>query len=312
MALTRASFARVFRQAGLTLFERGWLSSNNMLFVSGADSVLVDTGYSCHAGQTVALVRNALGGVPLRRVVNTHLHSDHCGGNHALQVAFECSVDVPAGEGGKVDAWDETRLTYRDTGQTCPRFMRDGLLASGDVVRLGPMDWRVLAAPGHDPESVVLFQPELKILLSADALWENGFGVVFPEIEGQSAFAQVAATLDLIEELGAEVVVPGHGSPFGDVEAAIGRARSRLDTFVQSPQRHARHAAKVLVKFHLLEYRRKSWPELQRWMQDTRYLRLLHERHFASASLEAWSEALVADLCATGTLRRDGATIHNA
>ena len=206
MALARASLARLFEQAGMTLFERGWLSSNNMLFVDGADSVLVDSGYSSHAEQTVALVRNALGGAPLRRIVNTHLHSDHCGGNHALQVAFGCSVDVPAGEATKVDAWDEARLTYRDTGQSCPRFTRRGLIAPGDEVRLGPMAWRVLAAPGHDPESVVLFQPDLKILLSADALWENGFGVVFPEIEGQSAFAQVAATLDLIEGLGAEVV----------------------------------------------------------------------------------------------------------
>jgi hypothetical protein len=33
------------------------------------------------------------------------------------------------------------------------------------------------------------------VLISADALWENGFGVVFPELEGDDAFAIVAATL---------------------------------------------------------------------------------------------------------------------
>jgi len=311
MALPRDSLARLFEQAGLTLFERGWLSSNNMLFVAGADSVLVDTGYSSHAEQTVALVRRALRGASLRKIVNTHLHSDHCGANHALQVAFESSVDVPIGEASKVDTWDEARLTYRDTGQACPRFVRHGVVVPGDELRLGPLDWRALAAPGHDPESVVLFQPELKILLSADALWENGFGVVFPEIEGEGAFDQVAATLDLVESLGAEVVVPGHGAPFGHVDAAVARARSRLDTFVRFPQRHARHAAKVLVKFHLLEHQSRTWGELVQWMRNTRYLRLLHSRYFAATAWGAWSQALVDELCNAGALRRDARTIHN-
>src|SRR5438445_6438188 len=69
-----------FREAGLQFFERGWLSSNNVLFASSSpagESVLVDTGYASHAAQTVALVRHALGGGLLGRVINTHLHSDH-------------------------------------------------------------------------------------------------------------------------------------------------------------------------------------------------------------------------------------------
>jgi hypothetical protein len=33
----------------------------------------------------------------------------------------------------------------------------------------------------------VLFEPQ-GASISADALWENGFGVVFPELEGADAF----------------------------------------------------------------------------------------------------------------------------
>src|ERR1700712_136322 len=113
-----------FEAAGLTVFERGWLSSNNVLFAGdGAHGpTLVDSGYCTHAAQTVARVRRALGPKPLERLLNTHLHSDHCGGNHALQRAFDCEISVPAGEAAKVDAWDEDRLTYRVTGQQCPMF----------------------------------------------------------------------------------------------------------------------------------------------------------------------------------------------
>ena len=74
---------------GLTILERGWLSSNNVLLHGGgAGAVLIDASHALHGEQTVALVRQALAGEPLRRVVNTHLHSDHCGGNAALARAF--------------------------------------------------------------------------------------------------------------------------------------------------------------------------------------------------------------------------------
>jgi hypothetical protein len=45
----------------MRVFERGWLSSNNVLLVDDACAALVDTGYASHAPQTVALVRQALG-----------------------------------------------------------------------------------------------------------------------------------------------------------------------------------------------------------------------------------------------------------
>ncbi|TMH07810.1 MAG: MBL fold metallo-hydrolase, partial [Betaproteobacteria bacterium] len=71
---------------GAIVFERGWLSSNNVLFrrCATAPATLIDSGYHTHAPLTLELVRRGLHGEPLGRVVNTHLHSDHCGGSAAL------------------------------------------------------------------------------------------------------------------------------------------------------------------------------------------------------------------------------------
>lgn len=302
----------LLRVAGIRVFERGWLSANNVLFANNGDeTLLIDSGYSSHAGQTVALVRGALGQRLLDRVINTHLHSDHCGGNHALQSAFNCAIDVPVGEAAKVDRWDDDALTFLATGQSCPRFRRTGVVRSGQVVRNGHFDWQVISAPGHDPESVVLYQPDLQILISADALWENGFGVVFPELEGVQAFGEVDATLARIRALDVKFVIPGHGKPFTNVRAALDRAYSRLSAFVADPRRHGRYAAKVLLKFHMLEIQRASQAELAAWVGATPYLRLCHSVYFKEMEFDVWYASLVNELSAAGAVKlSDGIVIN--
>src|SRR5471030_897394 len=118
------------------------------------------------------------------------------------------------------------------------------------------MEWRALGAPGHDPHSLIFYCPEQRVLVSADALWENGFGVIFPELVGESGFAEARATLDLIATLDVQLVIPGHGAPFADVAGALARARGRLDYLSADPLRNAENAVKVLLKFLLLERQR--------------------------------------------------------
>lgn len=285
--------------AGITVFERGWLSANNILFHGDGPSALVDSGYATHAPQTVALVRQALGERPLDLLLNTHLHSDHCGGNAALQARYPGVVTcIPPGLADRVRHWDPVALTYEPTGQHCPRFRMDRLLTPGTEVVLGARSWAVHGAPGHDQHSVVLFEPQERILISADALWANGFGVVFQELEGEHAFEEVGATLDLIEALQPRLVIPGHGGLFTDVTAALQAARRRLQTFAQDPVRHAAHAAKVLLKFKLLELQRVRYSDLERWALGTVYFPLILERHFPGQEPAVWFRALVDDLVA--------------
>jgi len=237
----------------IRILERGWLSSNSVLLLGPEDTALIDSGYATHAGQTLALVRAALDGRPLDRLLNTHLHSDHCGGNALLRSALGCRVTIPALEAAKVAAWDEDALSFRATGQQCPRFAFDSTLAPGDSLVLGGLRWEVLAAPGHDPHALLFFCAQEGVLVAGDALWEDGFGVIFPELAGEPGFDEVGATLDLIAGLDARVVVPGHGAAFTDVAGALERARRRLDYLSADPLRNARNAVKVLLKFLLLE-----------------------------------------------------------
>jgi glyoxylase-like metal-dependent hydrolase (beta-lactamase superfamily II) len=244
------------------VFERGWLSSNNVLMLGRHDATLVDSGYLLHAPQTLDLVHHALKGRRLDRIVNTHLHSDHCGGNAILQARYGSSTLIPASEAEKVRHWDVDKLSFKATGQQCQRFTFDGTLTDGDRLTMADVEWQVLGAPGHDAHSLMLYCPLHGILISADALWQNGFGVIFPELDGESGFAEERATLDLIASLDVKVVVPGHGAVFTDVEAALKRARNRLEFLSSNPVRNAEYAVKVLLKFLLLERQRMAVDEV--------------------------------------------------
>ncbi len=304
--------------AGVTVLERGWLSSNNVLLSpppgESGPRTLIDSGYCTHATQTLALVEAALAGQALERLVNTHLHSDHCGGNAALQQRHRgLHTAIPPGQAAQVRDWDAAALSYQPTGQQCPRFVFDALLQPGSTERLGGRDWQVHAAPGHDPHAVLLFEPASRVLISADALWQNGFGVVFPELEGAHAFAEVGATLDLIEHLDPLTVVPGHGCVFSDVGPALARARRRLDGFLNAPRKHAHYAAKVLLKFKLLELQRLPLAALLGWATTTPYFRTLHATHFGDENdLQAWAQSLVDDLLRSGAARVEQGAIVNA
>ena len=298
---------------GITVFERGWLSANNTLFVGSQGTALVDSGYCTHSQQTLALVANGLHRAPLDLLLNTHLHSDHCGGNAALQSAYpSLRTLIPPGQAEYVRNWDPVALTYQPTGQQCPRFRADGLLESGNEILLGDRTWQIHGSPGHDPHSVILFEPQSRALISADALWENGFGVVFQELEGERAFDDVAQTLDLIESLDPVIVIPGHGKIFDHVEQSLAAARRRLDGFVRNPMKHATHAAKVLLKFKLLELKRLRVEEFALWASQTPYFGLVHKRWFGDINIEAWIEQLANELVRSGVARLEGNLLLDA
>ena len=137
----------------IQVIERGWLSSNNVLLFEGESATLVDAGYVGHAPQTVALVKSALatrrGSPGLGRIINTHSHSDHIGGNAALQAEFGCRIVIPAGIERMVAEWDTEALLLDQAKQQGERFAHDAVIEAGSEFEMGGLVLQALAAPGH-------------------------------------------------------------------------------------------------------------------------------------------------------------------
>lgn len=301
---------------GLHVFERGWLSSNNVFCTTDHHAGLIDTGYATHAPQTLALVQQALQGRTLNDIVNTHLHSDHCGGNALLQTVFpQVHTAIPHLLAEQVQDWKNSEAHYQSVGQQCPAFRFDSVRQPGEVFRLGALDWQALAAPGHDPTSLVFYCAEERLLASADALWEHGFGVIFPELEGQSGFAETRATLEMIAALDVHTVIPGHGRPFTEVNAALDRAFKRINFLTTEPMRNAQNALKVLVKFKLLEQQRMTFADLSQWMAASTVLRhvqqLLTPLFGAQASVAELTQYAIDNLVKVNAAKWEGEVLAN-
>jgi glyoxylase-like metal-dependent hydrolase (beta-lactamase superfamily II) len=295
----------------MRVIERGWVSSNNVvLFDADQSATLVDTGYVTHSEQTLQLVRHALEGRELTRIVNTHLHSDHCGGNALLSRELSTTITIPPGHADAVQRWDDAALGFTACGQACDRFNFDAVVRPGEHLIMGGADWQAVASPGHDPHSIVLWNADDRTLISADALWEHGFGAIFPEVEGESGFAEQRAILELIGEMKPRLVIPGHGAPFTEVDQALARAFARLDALEASPERNARNVIKTLLKFHLLIVRDVALEELFRRCGGWHYARLINERYFRLPFPEFIARS-VEELVAGGALRLDNGFVAN-
>ncbi len=292
----------------IRVIVRGWLNCNSVVLLAPGDNVLVDSGYCTHRERTLELLasREGLDRQPLERLVNTHCHSDHMGGNAAVASAYGCRITIPAGEVRHVDPWTPQSVWMRQFDQRADPFRFDDTLAPGDAFEGGGFLWQCHAVPGHDMDALAFFEPMHRVLVSGDALWENGMGFVWPE-EGANPHIEAAReALATVERLAPAVVIPGHGAPFEDVAGALARVRARLDAFAREPARNARHVVKVLFVFALLDRGAMPVDDVAGYLGRVPCYRELSAR-FLGLDDAALAEWLLADLARAGAVGiRDG------
>lgn len=279
----------------IQVIERGWLSSNNVLLFEGESATLVDSGYAGHAPQTVGLVESALAArraaARLDRLINTHSHADHIGGNAALRARFACRIMIPAGIERMVSEWDTDALLLDATTHRGDRFAHDAVIEAGSEFAMGGLSWQALAAPGHDMEALIYYCRERRILISGDALWQDGFGIIFGDLMGGAeALPATRTTLEMIGRLAVDLVIPGHGAAFEDFDAAMARAMRRLAAFEADPARMARNAVRACFTFNLLDLERLREDELPAYLKLVPFFDQVNRRvlGFSDAGFAEW------------------------
>ena len=297
---------------GFIFIQRDWLSSNSLLLKNDKASFLIDSGYLTHADMTLKVLEKHLNGQQLDVILNTHLHSDHCGGNSILQQRYpSLSILVPSNQLHSVNSWDSSKLTFDKTGQSCNPFSASDGLIPGEVIDILGLQWEIIGSPGHDSDSVMFFQPDFRILVSADALWESNVSVVFPEFDNSSGFEAAMSTFDVIERLNPQLVIPGHGRMFEAVTTALHSSRSKMTQFINDPRYHAQYSAKVLLKFKLMELGRVQHKIFIDWCITSQLLNHIHNAFFYTTDFKSWINSILEEFMRKLAIDYDGQTITN-
>lgn len=122
-----------------------------------------------------------------------------------------------------------------------------------------------------------------------------------------AGFEDVAQTLDLIETLPIDLVIPGHGAPFRDVTKSLATARPRLDYLASDPDRNARYGAKVLLKYRLLEWRSREMQQVNDWIANTPAL--ISAAKLLNMSVDEFTQWLPKSLIKSGAAKQVGDTL---
>ena len=293
----------------IRFIERDWLAANHVMFRDSDAATLVDTGYGKFNDVTLEKVGDVLsdwGDLPLERIINTHIHSDHIGGNAALQRAHPgCSITIPLDEQPALVNWDapDQMLSYAD--QEAERFAWDAVIAAGETVSLSGEAWEAIATPGHDMGSLVLFSPKLRVLISADALWENGFGFVVPQAIDPRPLAAQRASFKRLAELDVALVIPGHGPMFTDFSGALKRASDKLEAFAADDMRIVRNVVKGMFIYSLMWREEMLLADLPNYVSRIGVHRDYNAQFFKMSD-EAFADWLVAEALRAGKARVDG------
>jgi cyclase len=198
--------------------DGGWWI-NNTGFVVGESAVLcIDT---CATERRTRAFAAALDAVVARRptnrpgarlVVNTHQHGDHTNGNclfpEATIIGHErCREAILALGILRPDGlWEKTDWGDLEPAPPFVTFRRE-LTVHVDDIRVELIHFGTAA---HTTNDVVAWIPERRIVFTGDLVFNGGTPFV---LMGSVSGSLVA--LDWLAELGAEVLVPGHGELCG-------------------------------------------------------------------------------------------------
>ncbi|MFG1401371.1 quinoprotein relay system zinc metallohydrolase 2 [Xanthobacter sediminis] len=184
----------------------------NAGFIIGRDAVaVVDTGGSFKAGATLKAAVQARTGLPIRYVINTHMHPDHVLGNAAFAgpgVTFIGHRNLPEALAARAESYLEaTRRLVGEEGAAGTRVvLPDETVAERRVIDLGARPLLIEAWPTAHTAT------DLTVLDEATGTWFLGdllFLGHVPALDGK-ALGWIAL-LDELKRRPAARVVPGHG-----------------------------------------------------------------------------------------------------
>lgn len=217
-------------------------SVNVFVFRRQSEYLLLDCGIRWDESLLsleAALVHVGADWTSISEILVSHLHPDHVGAAAEIRRRSSAPVRMPATEAQLVrplgpdrEFFDEAALFLRRNGVPCKqveRMRRDALagqngyerlivnghIDNGELIAFDGGTLEAVPAPGHSPAQVCFYCEQQRVLWSSDAILPR----VTPNIGVHwfyrgDPLGDYMGTLDRLEKLDVNLVVPSHGKPF--------------------------------------------------------------------------------------------------
>ena len=211
-----------------------WQEVISYLIVGDEAAVLFDTGNGI--GNIKAVV-DQLTEKPVR-VINSHSHFDHIGGNHQFDEVLSVSTPFTL---ARTEGMQSDELSVEVSAEARCKDLPAGVseddhriqpfaisqkISDGDVIDIGGRQLEILQVPGHTDDSVALLDRSAGLLWSGDSFYEGPIWLFFPETDLVAYRASVARFAALAPNL--KAVFPAHNTPKAD-PALLLELRANLD-----------------------------------------------------------------------------------
>lgn len=210
----------------------------NIGFVIGEQAIaVIDTGGSFRVGQALREAIRARSTLPIRYVINTHVHSDHVFGNAAFEADRPQFIGHERLAGAmrvRAEAYETNlRKMLGEQANGSRIVLPTQAVAAGHTLELdlGNRRLRLRAwPPAHTDHDLTVFDEQTGTLWMGDLLFVERA----PSIDGNAR--GWLAVMSELAAIPATRSIPGHGPLVTDKAAALDRQRRYLQTLIDDLQ----------------------------------------------------------------------------
>jgi cyclase len=203
--------------------------ASNAAVQIGDDGVLVvDTMRAPDAEAMVAEIRKLAGNKPIRWIINTHVHSDHTGGNATVAEAgesiiagnFVAQAGRDAGQYAQIIAHENVEAQMVKAEPALPTFAMptDTFFTNEFELYFNDEAVQMIHVPNaHTDGDVMVYFRKSDVLVAGDLLVTTAFPIISRQPEGNlnGVIAALNRMLDITvpkeKQEGGTYVIPGHG-----------------------------------------------------------------------------------------------------
>lgn len=184
---------------------------NSCYIDAGEGYVVVDTGPSYAYAQSAYKAMKKIKSLPVKLVINTHIHDDHWLGNNyfteqgvKILGTNDFTVSADMSEPTRMQTYISSQA-YTKTIPTLPTEM----ITSDTTLKIGnqTLELKIAKHKAHTAKDMFVYLPKSKVVIAADLVFNDRL----PSVRGGDINGWLE-TLDDLNKLGAVHVVGGHGN----------------------------------------------------------------------------------------------------